>query len=185
MRYRELLTEVTPPSHGFLEILARTTLNELTSRYPIAGHVRISYVNWSDHDAVAWASNSQVNINRAHWNPKTLVEYQKHWEGLVVDSSPRGVLVHEFGHVLMKAIAAKIGLLEAWEIVYRHAGIENENQPIAAAPVSPYAQENASEFNAETFAAQHEGRCAANYGGKGLAVARALWQELLAAKHNR
>jgi hypothetical protein len=158
----------------------RILLDELIAQYPLVGHVRISAIALGDH-ALAITGKNSVLLNADQWTPEVLARHEKEWDGLVVDSSKRGVVTHEFGHVYFHTMQDIIGFHEAIAIVYRHAGIENENQGIwNYRTVSPYGQENSSEFIAEAFAAYHFGRASADNEicRSGLSIAYDMWSEL-------
>lgn len=111
-------------------------LSRLNARYPLA-RCGVSYTDNPGMDSLAYAGGHTMIINTAYWKPDVLEKYQREWKGLVVDPTPEGTIQHEYGHVLVKAIAEVVGLQETWDIVYKHASIPNELKPIMVQPVSP------------------------------------------------
>jgi len=150
---------------------AKEQVKDLSDHYPEVGEVSVEVQDLGD-STFATAGAGKIILNERQWQPKKLAERERVWKGLVIDSSPEGTLLHEFGHLLIEALRAKHGS-KVDAIVDRYRG---------STPTSPYSMDSKRQFEAESFVAFHTrhvvgaGPGAAN----ALASAEAMWEELLA-----
>jgi hypothetical protein len=167
---------------GGLKGRVEAALAALEERYPeVGGTVRLSVGNYG-REILAFAGYLSVTLNAELWVPETLARYEAEWDGLVVDATVEGVIVHEFGHVLFRSAERALGFDEANRLAMAHAGTEGWFGPICVTRSgSVFGQENVSECIAESFSAFHRGRAAAGtFSGEALGNARAFWEDLLA-----
>jgi hypothetical protein len=173
---------------------AQAFIDKLSEQYPIAkrggrfgteGPHRVE-VRHDDiqSDALGSHRGGHVYLSPAMWNEEFLTKHAKEWEGLVNDSSPEGILTHEFGHMLSHALEEAIDPVTVWNIVRQHLGVgANENMSIRNDQTSPYGQDNVFEFVAEAFTAFHNGKLSVGPGHEWAdrltKTQKGVWQELL------
>lgn len=162
-------------------IRIRRTLDDLSSAYPAVGHVRVSVDDYGDCGWMAIAARGLVIINRPYWTPDYLAANEREWDGMVVDSTPEGIIRHEFGHVAFRAAEDLLGAEEANERAMAGAGTDRWDcigDGVVAA--SPFGQENVSEWLAEGFSAYDLGRASMGvFSDAALAAAREFWTPLM------
>lgn len=172
-------------------------INRITEQYGLPKQDLKFDPELSEADILAHASGSGISLNPDYFsNPENFTALEKKWQGMTVDPSPEGVLLHELGHKMYQNILPPAGLsnrasrkwlTEKEAILQRHFD--------ASVPPSPYAQEHPHEWAAEAFSTAHGGKTSFNGFGykegqwpefatenhqKAIEQAKALWQELYA-----
>lgn len=158
---------------------AQAFVDDLVEQFPEVGEVKVTLYDNPGMEAIAFAGKNNINLLKANWIPEKLQRFEKEWQGLVVDPTPKGILVHEFGHVAIKQLSEKHGLEKVWDISRKYANIPDERVGISnARSPSPYGSENLSEFQAETFVAFYRQRTESG-AFETQSIANAMWKELL------
>ena len=135
------------------EVHAQVThaLNDVAKLFPSVAGIGVKDGDWlRGSDTLATKSNNDLYLNTDLWTkPGFFAQYQKDWDGCVVDPSPYGVVVHELGHILAGQALAGLGP-RAYNKVLKSAF--GDINAISNSETTPYGMENVHEAVAEDFA---------------------------------
>lgn len=125
-------------------------MHELVAVYPQLKNIRVVADDTLTHSgSLASKSIDSLRLNKDLWNPEYLKTYAKEWDGCLIDASPRGVTIHEMGHVLDNQVLNKLGSKKYNALVSKFTDPENYE----TYSTTPYGMENHAEFMAESFTA--------------------------------
>ena len=126
----------------------RRAMKDLCSEFPSLSHIHIKPLENNLDWIMATKSKTSLYINEKLFVDDHLSKYAKEWDGMLVEPTAYGIVVHECGHILDGQLLDKMGArkynkwLDRW--IEDRTGIWNTH-------TTAYGQENSFEFMAETF----------------------------------